>query len=223
MTSQQRAHTVGSGVVDPQEHEYRQRQQRIETHRSLRCGCECQHVEQRERQGDIHLREHGVCPVLDGVSLLQVQFADQQIDDGHQVRDKDHALGNATIEVAAEIGHRVEEIDGSDGTDEAVDSDAGTLVDQSRKLPYGQSRHNAEQQHHRLRAQKRCHNGGHKDDASNRSNDEVFHRHLLLISLFLTFRILWRFLDSQDSPAIGQVPWRGARPWPRPRHAAGPR
>ena len=159
----------------PKEYEDTQRQQPVESHLSARRCRKRQHIDERERQGDIHLCQHGVGPVLNGVVLLQVQLGHQQVDNGHQIRYEHHALGSTAIEVAAEIGHGKEQIDGSDGRYKAVYRHMLALVDQSCKLPHGESCHNAKQQHHGLRAQETRHNSGHEDDACNGSNDKILH------------------------------------------------
>ena len=125
------------------------------------------------------MRQHGVGPVLNGVVLLQVQFGYQQINDGNQIGDEHHAFSHTSIEIAAEVGHRKEEIDTCNGADKAIDGDVFALVDQTRKLPYCQACYDAEQQHHSLRSQKAGYDGCHEDDACDGSNDKVLHKHFI--------------------------------------------
>ena len=103
--------------------------------------------------------------------MSEVEFRYQQVDDGHQIGDEHHTLGNAAVEIATEIRHRIEKVYASNRRDKAVDGDVLALVHQSGKLPDGESCHNAEQQHHRIRTQERRHDGCDEDDACNGSND----------------------------------------------------
>ena len=175
MTTYQRTHAVGTRVVDPKEDEHAQREQCIECHKALAGGVECQHVEQREGQCDIELRQHGIGPVLYGVGLLQIELGHQEVDDGHQIRDEHHRFGDACIHIAAIVCHGKEEVDSRHSRDEAVDVDVFTRIDQSGKLPNRQTRDDAKQQHHGLWAQKTGDNGCHENDACDCSDNKVFH------------------------------------------------
>ena len=119
--------------------------------------------------------QHGVCPVLDGVILSQIEFSNQHVDDSYQIGDEHHALGCSAVQIAAEIGHCIEEIYGCYRRDETVHGNVLALINQSGELPYGHTCHNAKQQHHSLWAQETGHNRRDKDNACNRSDNKVLH------------------------------------------------
>ena len=118
MTAKQRATDVGTGIVDPQEHEYRQRHQ-VGVLNIVAVAAERQHIEQRERQGDIQLRHHGVRPVVHGVLGLQVKLGHHQVDDADEVGYE--YRGRRQPAVVAR--HRQKQVDTADGRNKAVDAD----------------------------------------------------------------------------------------------------
>ena len=171
--AQQRTAAVGAGVAHPKEDEDGEGQPGVERGREFSGVVEGQHVDAREGQGDVHLREHGVGPVVDGILLFQIEFRDEEIDEREQVRDE---YGRALGDAAAVAGHGNEEINAGHGGDEAVDGDGRhMLVDESGELPDGQSGDKCEQEDHGGGLHETNHDGSNKEDACDGSYDEILH------------------------------------------------
>lgn len=172
MATQQRTHAVGSGVVHPEEDEDAKRQDAVEVDAAVGRCLEGEHVDAGEGQGDVHLREHGVGPVVDGVWLLQVELADEEIDHGEQIGNE-HSRGGQPGAVAS---HGQEEVGACHGGDEAVDADVFAVVDEGGKLPDGHRGDEGEQKDHGHRVDaEACHHDGNEDDAADGTCDEVLH------------------------------------------------
>ena len=184
MPSQQRAYAIGSGVVDPKENEDGEGQQGVERYYTIVGGGKSQHIQHREGKGYVHLRQHSIGPVLNGVWMFQVKLGNQQVENGNQIGDEDHRLGCTAIKVATEIGHGKEEIDAGHGGDETVDIHILPFIDQSCKFPDGQSGDNAEQEYHSFRSEKRSHDGCHENDTCDGTHNKVLHIFSYLVSSF---------------------------------------
>lgn len=86
MLSQQRPHTVGTAVVDPQEYEQTQRDKHLERRLTHSIDLKSQEEHKRHGQRHIHLPEHRVSPVVDRILLFQIQFLHKQIDYRENIR-----------------------------------------------------------------------------------------------------------------------------------------
>lgn len=91
-----------------------------------------QHVDHREWQGNIHLRKHGVGPVVDGILVGCIEPSYEEVDNGEQVRYEYHEVAHDTC---TEACYGKEEIYSCHGGDESVDSYIVLLVHQSAVLP----------------------------------------------------------------------------------------
>ena len=170
MLSEERSGEISTGVVGPKEDEDAQRNQVIVVDH-IADAAECQHVESGERQGNIHLREHSVRPIIDGIGRLGVEFGDEHIHYGEQIGNE-YCRGYDARAVAS---HAEEEVDGCNGGEEAVDAYVLNVVDNARKLPYGQSGHQGKEEYHRLRPQETRHHSRYKEDACDGSCYKIFH------------------------------------------------
>ena len=84
---------------------------------NYRFPLETQYVDHRERQGDVQLREHSVSPIVDGILVACIQFADEEIEDGEQIRYENHKIAH---NAHAETSHGKEEVNTRHGADETV-------------------------------------------------------------------------------------------------------
>ena len=100
---------------------------------SIESGTfESQDVDHREWQGNVHLREHGVSPVVDGILIACVQLSDKEVYDGEQVRYEYHKVAD---HARSESSHGKEEVNSCHGRDEAIHADILFLVHQSTVFP----------------------------------------------------------------------------------------
>ena len=146
-------------------------------------GLERQYVDGREWQGDVHLSEHRVSPVLNGIFLLQIEFADEQVNYCQQVgneRCRGHEVGAIACESK-------EQIDACRRGNEAIDIRVlDVLIDQTGVFPERESRDEGEEQNHRIAAKTDAHHHhGHKQNAGYRSNYKILHNDIIPYSLIL--------------------------------------
>jgi hypothetical protein len=101
---------------------------------------ESQYVQQGKWKTYIQLTQHGVCPTVQWIFLLQVQFANHQIDEDAQIRNKYTCLcrAHSVIEEAEEQGHTAQY------ADVAIHLNPLVLVHQATEFRGGHSTDDAE-------------------------------------------------------------------------------
>ena len=131
--AEQRTAAISTSIIGPEEDEYAQRQKHIIMYLTVECrSLKSQHVDHREWQGNVHLRKHGVSPVVDGVLVGCIEPSDEEVDDGEQVWYEYHEVAHDTC---AESSYGKEEIYSCHGGNESVDGYVFLLVHQSAVLP----------------------------------------------------------------------------------------
>ena len=89
VTTQQIAHKVSTCVAHPKEDEDGEGEDEVVLHGVCKTiVAQSQHGEEGEGECDVHLRCKGVCPVLQGIGFLTVEFAYQYINECKQVGHK---------------------------------------------------------------------------------------------------------------------------------------
>ena len=71
MLTEQHAAYVGTGIVHPDGDEYCHEQN------GLISADKENEIEQRKWQGNVHLTENEICPVVHGIFFLPIQFGNQ--------------------------------------------------------------------------------------------------------------------------------------------------
>ena len=117
------------------------------------------------------MTHHRIGPIVDGVVVYQIELCNQQIDDADEIRDEDAGGRESTVVTC----HREEEIDTCHGTDHPVDGDMFLFIDQTGKLPDGQSCYQGKQQDHSLCTEETGDNRCYKQHACNGSDDKILH------------------------------------------------
>ena len=92
VTAKERTGTVGSGVVDPEENKQHERNHHVVVHQTVALYIESQNVDHRQGQGDVHLGEHRVGPVVNGILILEIQLTDEEIDHREQIGHEDNKI-----------------------------------------------------------------------------------------------------------------------------------
>ena len=118
MLAEKRTAAIGTGIIGPEENENTQRQQHVVMYLAIESWClETQYIDHWERQGDVQLREHSVSPIVDGIFVACVQLADEEIEDGEQIRYENHEIAH---NAHAETSYGKEEVNTRHGADETV-------------------------------------------------------------------------------------------------------
>ena len=165
--AEKRTAAVGTRIIGPEEDEDAQRQEHVIMYLTVECrSLECQNVNHREWQGNIHLWKHGVGPVVDGILVACVKLCNEEIHDGEQVGYEYHEVAH---NACAETCHGKEEINACHGGDEAVHADVFLLVYQSAILPDAKSCNQGEQEYHRPWIQEARNHTGDEEYACNGS------------------------------------------------------
>ena len=133
---------------------------------------ESQHVQQGEGKSHVNLTEHGVCPAVQRVFLLQVQFAYHQVYNYNKVWDEDSCLCgvHSIIEEAEEQGNAAQY------ADVAVHVDSFVSVHQIAELSGCHGADDAEQQPERQwTSDDAAYQHGYEYQSCNGSLDKIFH------------------------------------------------
>ena len=105
-----------------------------------------------------------------------VDADDGQVNGFHQFKEAVDAVAEKGQRRKHQQGIRQRCRNGSnDAGEEAVDAHVLNVVDNARKLPYGQSGHQGEEEYHCLRPQETRHHSRYKEDACDGSCYKVFH------------------------------------------------
>ena len=168
--AEERTAEVSASIVCPKENKHAKRQQIVVNH-AVCTLTECEYVDCRQRQCDIHLRKHCIRPVVYRIRRLCVEFGDEQIDDSKQVRDE-HCRRNDARAIASDTE---EQVHAGNGGDETVRCDAFYVVHNASKLPDSESGDQCEQKYHRLRTQETRDNGCYEEHTGDGTYNEVFH------------------------------------------------
>ena len=117
----------------PQEYEDADWQKHVINHEPrIGIAPEGQDGKTRERQRDIHLRHHGIGPVVNGVFVSRKEAAAEEVYDSQQIRYEYRRWGHS----ATKARNSDEQEYSCRRTDEAVDTYILTLIHKTRKLPY---------------------------------------------------------------------------------------
>ena len=139
--------------------------------RCIGVDFESQNIDQRQRHGDVHLSQHGICHVGHCVFVACIQFADKQVDDAEDIGNHHHEVVDHS---RAPSGHGKEEIDTGHRGDETVDLHVGhEVVYQSGVLPKGECRDKGEERHHGCGSEETSHHDDDKEHTSDGADNEI--------------------------------------------------
>ena len=172
MLAEERAAAVCACVVGPEEYEHAERYHIVVGNVAVGSGIECEHVDGREGQGDVHLSEHGVSPAVYRVLRLHVKLADEEI---YYCKQIWYEHGTALNHSAAEASYGKKEIYTGNSAYKAVYLYALYVVHQSAVFPYRQSCYESKQKLHGDGSHEAYHDGCHKEHARDASYNKVLH------------------------------------------------